>query len=112
MCRRAPCSVRMFGSRRVSSSYVSEPERGRRCWQDKKTGETPVGKRAAQKALYGNRRRIRGDRGRRLQRRRGELVERPFAHQYETGGLRRVWVRGHENVRKRVLIQVSRDRGN
>ena len=84
-------------------SYVSEPERGRRCWQDKKTGETPAEKRAAQKALYGNRRRIRGDRGRRLQRRRGELVERPFAHQYETGGLRRVWVRGHENVRKRVL---------
>ena len=80
-------------------SYVSEPERGRRCWQDKKTGETPAEKRAAQKALYGNRRRIRGDRGRRLQRRRGELVERPFAHQYETGGLRRVWVRGHENVR-------------
>ena len=49
-------------------SYVSEPERGRRCWQDKKTGETPAEKRAAQKALYGNRRRIRGDRGRRLQR--------------------------------------------
>ena len=88
-------------------SYVSEPERGRRCWQDKKTGETPAEKRAAQKALYGNRRRIRGDRGRRLQRRRGELVERPFAHQYETGGLRRVWVRGHENVRKRVLIQAA-----
>ena len=86
---------------------VSEPERGRRCWQDKKTGETPAEKRAAQKALYGNRRRIRGDRGRRLQRRRGELVERPFAHQYETGGLRRVWVRGHENVRKRVLIQAA-----
>ena len=88
-------------------SYVSEPERGRRCWQDKKTGEAPAEKRAAQKALYGNRRRIRGDRGRRLQRRRGELVERPFAHQYETGGLRRVWVRGHENVRKRVLIQAA-----
>ena len=66
-------------------SYVSEPERGQRCWQDKKTGETPPEKRAAQRALYGNRRRIRGDRGRRLQRRRGELVERPFAHQYETG---------------------------
>ena len=28
-------------------------------------------------------------------------------HQYETGGLRRVWVRGHENVRKRVLIQAA-----
>ena len=42
-----------------------------------------------------------------FQRRRGELVERPFAHQYETGGLRRVWVRGHEQVRKRVLIQAA-----
>ena len=91
-------------------SYVSEPERGQRRWQDKRTGETPPEKRAAQKALYGNRRRTRGARGargRRLQRRRGELVERPFAHQYETGGLRRVWVRGHENVRKRVLLQAA-----
>ncbi|MCY3820758.1 MAG: transposase, partial [Gammaproteobacteria bacterium] len=87
--------------------YISEPERGPRRWQDKRTGKTPPAKRAAQKALYGNRRRTRGDRGRRLQRRRGELVERPFAHQYETGGLRRVWVRGHEDVRKRVLIQAA-----
>ena len=31
----------------------------------------------------------------------------PFAHQYETEGLRRVWVRGHENVRKRVLIEAA-----
>ena len=88
-------------------SHVSEPERGRRCWQDKKTGEKPPEKAAAQKALYGNRRRVRGRRGRRLQRRRGEVVERSFAHLYETGGLRRVWVRGHENVRKRVLIQAA-----
>ena len=88
-------------------SYISEPERGPRRWQDKRTGETPPEKRAAQKALYANRRRNRGARGRRLQRRRGELVERPFAHQYETGGMRRVWVRGHENVRKRVLIQAA-----
>ena len=34
-------------------------------------------------------------------------MERPFAYQYETGGLRRVWVRGHEQVRKRVLIQAA-----
>ena len=88
-------------------SYVSEPVRGRRCWQDKRTGKTPPHKRAAQQALYGNRRRIRGARGRGLQRRRGELVERPFAHQFETEGLRRVWVHGHENVRKRVLIQAA-----
>ena len=88
-------------------SHVSEPKRGRRCWQDKKTGETPPEKRAAQKALYANRRRVRGRRGRRLQRCRGEVVERSFAHLYETGGLRRVWVRGHENVRKRVLLQAA-----
>ena len=88
-------------------SHVSEPERGRRCWQDKKTGEKPPDKAAAQKALYGNRRRVRGRRGRRLQRCRGEVVERTFAHLYETGGMRRVWVRGHENVRKRVLIQAA-----
>ena len=88
-------------------SHVSEPERGRRCWQDKKTGETPPEKQAAQKALYANRRRVRGRRGRRLQSCRGEVVERTFAHMYETGGMRRVWVRGHENVRKRVLIQAA-----
>ena len=37
----------------------------------------------------------------------GELVERPFAHQYATGGLRWVWVRRHENVRKRVLLPAA-----
>ena len=88
-------------------SYISEPERGRRRWRDGRTGGMSAEKRAAQRALYGNRRRARGNRGRRLQRRRGELVERPFAHQYETGGMRRVWVRGHEQVRKRVLIQAA-----
>ena len=69
--------------------------------------DSPPEKRAAQKALYANRRRVRGRRGRRLQRCRGEVVERTFAHMYETGGMRRVWVRGHENVRKRVLLQAA-----
>ena len=46
-------------------------------------------------------------RGRRLLQCRGEVVERSFAHMYATGGMRRVWVRGHENVRKRVLIQAA-----
>ena len=35
------------------------------------------------------------------------MVERTFAHLYETGGMRRVRVRGHKNVRKRVLIQAA-----
>ena len=33
-------------------------------------------------------------------------MERPFVHQFATGGLRRIFVRGHANVRKRLLIHV------
>ena len=76
-------------------SYISEPARGRRRWKDKE---------AARNAVYRNRRRIRGERGRRLLRRRGERLERPFAHAYETGHLRRVYLRGRSNILKRVLI--------
>ena len=54
-------------------SYVSEPNRGRRCWK---------GKPLARAAVYGNRRRIRGARGKRLLRQRGERLERPNAHLY------------------------------
>jgi hypothetical protein len=39
--------------------------------------------------VYANRRRVRGEYGKSLLRRRGELVERSFAHRYETGGMRR-----------------------
>ena len=77
-------------------SYVSEPDRGRRCWK---------GKPLARAAVYGNRRRIRGARGRRLLRQRGERLERPNAHLYETGGMRRVYLRGHTNILKRLLVQ-------
>ena len=87
-------------------SYVSEPERGRRCWQDKKTGETPLEKRAALAQREGRRWpavEVAGV----VWQPPSHSVERLFAHQYETGGLRRVWVRGHENVRKRVLIQAA-----
>ena len=79
-------------------SYVSEPRRGRRKWK---------GKRDAQKATYVNRRRIRGNRGKRLLRRRGEKVERAFAHMLETGGLRRVHIRGQEEIRKRMLVHAA-----
>ncbi|HEY6371720.1 MAG TPA: transposase [Candidatus Sulfotelmatobacter sp.] len=79
-------------------SYVSEPERGRRQWR---------GKAAAQQAVYGNRRRITGERGQALLRQRGELVERSFAHCYDTGGLRRTHLRGHRNILKRQLIHVA-----
>ena len=48
-----------------------------------------------------------GERGQRLLRQRGERLERPCAHLYGSGGMRRLHVRGHENVLKRLLIQVS-----
>jgi transposase len=67
-------------------TYISEPDRGRRVWTDKDTGEV---KSSEQVAVYANRRRIRGRRGKALLRKRGELLERPFAHCYETGGMRR-----------------------
>jgi transposase len=80
-------------------TYTSEPRRkGRRDWQ---------GKHEERDAVYANRRRIRGERGKRLMRRRGELVERSFAHNYETGGMRRTHLRGRENILKRLLIHVG-----
>jgi transposase len=79
-------------------SYISEPDRGRRNWT-----KNPK----ARDAVYRNRRRIRGARGQRLLRLRGERLERPFAHLYETGGMRRVYLRGHMNILKRLLIHTG-----
>ena len=79
-------------------SYASEPKRGRRNWK---------GKAAERDAVYANRRRIRGARGKRLLRKRGELLERGFAHELDTGGMRRTHLRGHENILKRLLIHVG-----
>ena len=82
----------------VSRTYISEPNRGRRDWSDNTE---------ARDAVYANRRRIRGGRGKRLMRKRGELIERSFAHCYDTGGMRRTHLRGHANILKRLLIHVA-----
>lgn len=79
-------------------TYISEPDRGTQSWIDQAD---------ARDAVYGNRRRIRGDRGKRLLRLRGERVERSFAHVYDTGGMRRTHLRGTTNILKRVLIHTS-----
>ena len=79
-------------------SYISEPDRGRRKWKDNLE---------ARDAVYRNRRRIRGARGKRLLRQRGERLERPFAHLFETGRMRRVYLRGHSNILKRVLLHTA-----
>src|SRR6202044_2702327 len=62
---------------------------------------------AEQVAVYGNRRRIRGERGKRLQARRGERLERNFAHQFVTGGMAQLYVRGRNNVHKKLLLQAA-----
>jgi transposase len=79
-------------------SYAAEPDRGRRDWSKEPAAQTPV---------YANRRRIRGARGRRLMRQRGERIERSFAHLYDTGGMRRTYLRGHTNILKRLLIHAG-----
>ena len=79
-------------------TYVAEPDRGTRKWD---------GKEAEKEAVYGNRRRVQGERGKRLQRQRGERIERNFAHQFDSGGLDRLYVRNLDNVHKKFLIQAA-----
>ena len=79
-------------------AYLAEPDRGRRCWTQEPEAQQPV---------YGNRRRVAGPRGKQLMRRRGEYVERTFAHVYDTGGLRRVHLRGHPNILKRLIVHAG-----
>ena len=86
--------VQTFGLR----TYISEPDRGRQHWVDQH---------AARDAVYANRRRIHGDRGQPLMRRRGELLERPNAHLSNTGGMRRTPLRHHGNILKRLLVHAA-----
>src|SRR6202451_1664435 len=80
-------------------TYIPEKKQGgQRHWE---------GKSEEQQAVYQNRLRVSGGYGKSLLRRRGELVERSFAHCYETGGMRRTHLRGHENILKRQLVHVG-----
>jgi transposase len=76
-------------------SYIAEPDRGRRKW---------TGKTSAQKAVYANRNRMKREKAKALHRKRGEILERSFAHLLDSGGMRRVWLRRRKNVWKRYLI--------
>jgi transposase len=78
-------------------TYVAVPKQThRRNWKDKPEEQ--------RQAVTNNRRRTKGKRGRALQRKRSERVERSFAHVCETGGSRRTWLRGIDKVRKRYLM--------
>ena len=65
------------------------------------------GDEAARKAVYANRARLKSGIGGETMRRRGELVERSFAHILDRGGMRRAWLRERENIHKRYLIHVA-----
>ena len=86
----------LFGVR----TYIPEPESPyERRWTDKPP--------EYEEAYRANRRRVQGDRGKRLQKKRSELVERSFAHVCETGGARRTWLRGLADVNKRYKITAA-----
>ena len=81
-------------------TYIPErTERRPRRWTDKPA--------AWRDAFHDNRRRVRGQRSRRLQRLRSERVERSFAHVCNTGRARRTWLRGSEDVQKRYLLTLA-----
>ena len=81
-------------------TYIPErTQRRPRRWTDKPAG--------CRDAFHANRRRVRGERSRRLQRLRSERVERSFAHVCNTGRARRSWLRGTEDVQKRYLVTLA-----
>jgi transposase len=80
-------------------TYISERRQKTRHWTDK-----PV---AQEQAFRANRQRVRGKKGRRLNRWRSERCERTFAHVCETGGGRRAWLRGQTNVSKTHTLKCA-----
>ena len=79
-------------------TVISEPKGKRRKWK---------GQRGQQLAVYANRVQIRSEAGKQWIRKRGELVERAFTHYLDEGGMRKLWLRGHENIAKRLLVHVA-----
>ena len=82
----------------VTTYIPKKKQAGKRNWD---------GKESEQQAVEENQSRVSGEYGKELLRKRGELVERSIAHCYETGGMRRCTLRGHENILKRLLIHIG-----
>jgi hypothetical protein len=81
------------------TTYIPEREtKQRRRWR---------GDVEARREFHANRRRTRGNEGKRLGRLRAELVERSFALFKLSGNLGRMTIRGRENVTKRYLIHAA-----
>jgi transposase len=80
-------------------TYIPERRQKTRRWTDKSVEQ--------QHAFRANRRRVRGNKGRQLNRWRSERCERTFAHVCETGGGRRAWLRGQTNVSKMHTLKCA-----
>src|SRR5690606_17411780 len=87
-----------LGEREIRTYVAQRRDKRKRRWDDKPDGW--------QEAVYENRRGTGGAKGKQLQRRRAEVVERSFAHVCTTGGGRRTWIRGMAEVGKRYLVNV------
>jgi len=79
-------------------TVIAEPDRGRQNWK---------GQEGEQEAVYANRRCVKSEGGKALLRKRGEFLERSFAHLYDTGGMRRLHLRGKDNIAKRLLLHAA-----
>jgi transposase len=109
--REDPCDLiadKGYHSRAVLKGLDDGP------WKTRIAEPTPAngflrwqGDEEARVAVYGNRNRLRSGVGKQAMRKRGEIVERSFAHVLDRGGMRRTWLRGRENVHKRYLIHVA-----
>lgn len=93
-------TIRSLKSKRIRTYIPERRQNGERHW-------AAHGGRETARAVYENRARVKRAKSKKLQRRRGELIERSFAHVCETGQHRRVRLRGRSNVRKRYLIQTT-----
>src|SRR4051794_9618156 len=65
------------------------------------------GDKEARRAVYNNRARLRSGAAKEAFKLRAELVERSFALTLDRGGMRRAWLRGGENLKKRYLVHVA-----
>ena len=109
--REDPCDLiadKGYHSRAVLKGLDDGP------WKTRIAEPTPAngflrwqGDEEARVAVYGNRNRLRSGVGKQAMRKRGEIIERSFAHVLDRGGMRRTWLRGRENIHKRYLIHVA-----
>jgi transposase len=109
-CAEAPRELvadKGYHSRAVLKGLADGPWRSRIAEPKPKEVQRWHGDADARRAVYGNRARLRSGVAKEAFRLRAERVERGFEHTLDRGGLRRTWLRGRENVRKRYLVHVA-----